>query len=107
MTWTSDLKHIDDLADELQIENGISLLNYHLYQSWTLDTDYATGEDDCGLKNVGNHYDPYFAVRWASGGVLLVFLLPLIAHTTGHLLFQKLVRPRFRQFRQNLQGHWS
>ena len=69
MTWASDLQHIDELV------KGIEELDYHLHQSWTLDTDYATGEKDCCPENLGNHYDPYFAVRVCDrGGYFLVFL---------------------------------
>ena len=62
MTWNSDLKNIDVLAEELGIEAGIPSLNYHLHQSWTLDENYATGGEACGAANLGGHYDPYFAV---------------------------------------------
>ena len=62
MTWKSDLHKIDALATELGIVAGIPSMNYHLHQSWTLSADYAIGGVDCGLANLGNHYDPYFAV---------------------------------------------
>jgi len=63
MTWKSDLSNIDKLAKKLNIKDGIPTLNYHLHQSWDLDADYAIGGDECGFANLGNHYDPYFAVR--------------------------------------------
>ena len=64
MTWKSDLKNIDHLGTAMNISAGIPTLSYHLHQSWTLDEDYAIGGVLCGLANLGNHYDPYFAVRW-------------------------------------------
>ena len=63
MTWKSDLQKIDELAEELGIEGGISSLNYHLHQSWLIeDADFAIGGDACGAANTGGHYDPFFAV---------------------------------------------
>lgn len=87
MTWASDLQHIDELA------KGIQELDYHLHQSWTLDTDYATGEKDCCVENLGNHYDPYFAVRRAAeeGISSCCCHVPLITitHNTGRLIVCK------------------
>ena len=64
MKWTSDLSNLGELAASLNITAGIPSLNYHLHQSWNLSTDFATGGTACGLPNLGNHYDPYFAVRF-------------------------------------------
>ena len=62
MIWKSNLQKINQLATDLNIIGGITSLNYHLHQSWNLTADYAIGESQCGLANLGNHYDPYFAV---------------------------------------------
>jgi hypothetical protein len=66
MTWRSDLANIDELAVKLNITGGISQLNYHLHNFWTLTSDFATGGTDCGPLNTGGHYDPFFAVSKTS-----------------------------------------
>jgi len=67
MSWKSDLKKIDVLAEELGIVDGLTSLNYHLHQSWQIeDADYAIGGEACGADNTGGHYDPFFAVSLES-----------------------------------------
>ena len=62
MTWKSNLQNISQLATDLNITGGIPILSYHLHQSWNLTADFAIGASQCGVENLGNHYDPYFAV---------------------------------------------